>query len=175
MTRVRTRDFSVVCEFNFNGLPFLLRSKKKKNTVLYCLTSLKQQAHSQTLNNVWYLEHYELAREYQLLNWFNILRVAYAYYINPNSYYVVNKIANQVTICSFYQQSLTHKIEQHYVESLHYFKHIYNLKKLSIVSFCYRRFGIWMSFVLISGVSLSFWPAMCLYWIVYIWLWHTLC
>ena len=27
MTRVQTRDFTVVCEFNFSGLPFHLRLK----------------------------------------------------------------------------------------------------------------------------------------------------
>jgi hypothetical protein len=30
MTQVRTRNLTVVCEFNLNGLPLHLRQKKKK-------------------------------------------------------------------------------------------------------------------------------------------------
>jgi hypothetical protein len=31
MTQIRTRDLTVVCEFNFSGLPLHQRQKKKKN------------------------------------------------------------------------------------------------------------------------------------------------
>jgi hypothetical protein len=34
MTRVRTRDLTVVCEFNFSGLPLHLRQKKKNENFI---------------------------------------------------------------------------------------------------------------------------------------------
>jgi len=34
VTRVRTRDLTVVCEFNLSGLPLHLRQKKKKLILL---------------------------------------------------------------------------------------------------------------------------------------------
>ena len=41
VTRVRTRDLTVVCEFNFSGLPFHLRPPKKKN-ILFTNNKLVQ-------------------------------------------------------------------------------------------------------------------------------------
>jgi hypothetical protein len=37
MTRVRTRDLSQLCEFNFSGLLLHLKPKKKRsNTIVFC-------------------------------------------------------------------------------------------------------------------------------------------
>jgi hypothetical protein len=51
MTRVRTRDLTVVCEFNFSGIPLHLRQKKKKLTKMWPSVKYNYYKHISTFNS----------------------------------------------------------------------------------------------------------------------------